>query len=371
MNSPTQLKILFAIWQNPGLSRSDLEDVTGFHANTVARTVEVLLRKGYLREGETVSQHGRGRPRIPLEVDPSRICIGGLAIGAGAVEAVTMNLSGQPLTEVVRMPTRGSEQIPRALTSLLRGLLRANPLALGVSVTGFVDPDQLKILFSSAAPFEELDLVPIFKRARDIPVVLNSEMQAFGVRWIMGRTESQAEDVIVVKLEDGAVGASLLLGGSPNKGCLLGGSELGHMRFGVETEPCYCGGVGCVERILSTTFLHRCGGSGTLDDALSAETLHPAALKIIDLVAQALVNVTIFARPHRLVVAGNLAQHIGFRNALETSWRNQLPEIFKPSVTLEWSLLNGAVSAETAGWLAIASVLRGELPSCRSTELTR
>ncbi len=366
MNSPTQLKILFAIWRSRGLSRSDLEGVTGFHANTVARTVEVLLRKGYLREGDTVLQRGRGRPRIPLEVDPARICIGGLAIGAGAVEAMTMNLSGHPLSEVVRMPILDSKQISRTLTRLLRGLLRTNPLALGVSVTGFVDPDRLRILFSSAAPFEELDLMPIFTRARNIPVVLNSEMQAFGIRWIMARTEAQAEDVIVVKLEDGAVGASLLLGGSPNKGCLLGGSELGHMRLGVETEQCYCGGIGCVERILSTSFLYRCGGSGTLDDALSAETLHPAALKIIDLVAQALVNVTVFARPHRIVVAGNLARHIGFRNALETSWRNQLPEIFKSIVTLEWSSLNVAVSAETAGWLAIASVLRGELPSSRS-----
>lgn len=360
MNSPTQLKILSAIWRNPRLSRSDLEEATGFHANTVARTVEVLLKKGYLREGEAAAQRVRGRPRIPLEVDPARICIGGLAIGAGAIEAVTMNLFGQPLTEVVRIPTLGSEPISRTVTSLLRGLLRANPIALGVSVTGFVDPDRLRILFSSATPLGELDLAPIFKRASDIPVVLNSEMHALGIRWMMGRAESQEEDVIVVKLEDGAVGASLLLGGHPNKGCLLGGSELGHMRLGVETERCYCGGIGCVERIFSSTFLHQCGGSGTLAEALSKTTLHPAALKMVDLVAQALVNVTVFARPHRIFVVGSLAQNVTFRDALATSWRNQLPDIFKPNVTLEWGSLDVAVSAETAGWLAIASVLRGE-----------
>ena len=370
MTSPTQLKILSAIWRSPRLSRSDLEDLTGFHANTVARTVEVLLRKGYLREGEgeVTLQRVRGRPRIPLEIDPARICVGGLAIGASAIEAVTMNLFGQPLAKVVQIPTLESEQISRTVTSLLRGLLRANPIALGVSVTGFVDPERLRILFSSATPFGELDLAPIFKRAGDIPVVLNSEMHALGIRWMMGRAESQEEDVIVVKLEDGAVGASLLLGGSPNKGCLLGGSELGHMRLGVETERCYCGGVGCVERIFSTAFLHQCGGSGTLTETFSKKTLDPSALKIVTLMAQAFVNATVFARPHRIVVVGSLAQHVGFRTALETSWRNQLPDIFKSSVTLEWGALDVAVSAETAGWLAIASVLRGELADSRPPE---
>lgn len=365
MNSPTQLKILSAVWRSPRLSRSDLEAITGFHANTIARTAEVLLRKGYLREGEAILQRSRGRPRIPLEVDPARICIGGLAIGAGSIEAVTMNLFGQPLTEIVRVPTIATEQISRTVTSLLRGLLRANPIALGVSVTGFVDPDRLRILFSSATPFGELDLAPFFKRAGDIPIVLNSEMHALSIRWRMGRAESQDEDVIVVKLDDGAVGASLLVGGVPNKGCLLGGSELGHMRLGVETERCYCGGIGCVERIFSSTFLHQCGGSGTLAEALSRITLHPAAQKIVDLVAQALVNVTVFARPHRIVVVGSLAQNVTFRNALATAWRNQLPPIFKQTVKLEWGSLDVAASAETAGWLAISSVLRGELVDCR------
>lgn len=360
MKSPTQLKILSAIWRNPGLSRRDLEGATGFHANTVARTVELLLRKGYLREGEAVLPCGRGRPRIPIEVDPARICIGALAIGAGAVEAVTMNLFGQALADCVRVPTVESGQITRTVASLLRGLLRTNPLALGVSVTGFVDPERLRILFSSAAPLEEVDLAPIFKRSGDIPVVLNSEMHAFGTRWMMGRAELHQEDVIVVKLEDGAVGASLLLNGNPNKGCLLGGSELGHMKLGIETERCYCGGVGCVERIFSTAFLRQVGGTGTLAEALSGATLGPAAMKVVDLTALALANVTVFARPHRLVIAGDLSQHDGFRSALETSWRNQLPSIFRSNVSWEWSPLNVAFSAETAGWLAIARVLRGE-----------
>lgn len=360
MNNPTQLKILSTIWRRPGLSRSDLEGLTGFHTNTVARTVEGLLQKGYLRETEAVLQQGRGRPRIPLEVDPARICIGGIAIGAGAVESVALNLLGQPQSEIARVEATGPERITQAVSGLLRGLLRWNPLGLGVSVTGFVDPGRMRILFSSALPGSEVDLAPFFSRAGGTPVVMNSEIHAFAARWLMGHAENEHDDVIVVALEDGAVGASLLVSGHPNSGCVLGGNELGHVKLGVETKRCYCGGIGCVERIFSTDFLRQSGGTGTLSDALSRTPLSKAARKIVDHIALALANITVFTRPQRIVVAGTLTSHLGFRRALEDAWRNQLPLIFRDRVALEWCSMKVTVSAETAGWLAIASVLRGD-----------
>ena len=133
MNSPSQLKILSAVWRNPELSRGDLCNLVGLHANTITRMVEALLRKGYLREGGSTQRGLRGRPRIPLEVDPSRTCVGGLAIGAGAVEAVTLNLRGEPQTEASRVEATGAPGITKAVAALLRNLLRNNPLALGIS----------------------------------------------------------------------------------------------------------------------------------------------------------------------------------------------------------------------------------------------
>ena len=360
MNNPTPLKILSAIWRNPGLSRSDLEGLTGYHTNTVARTVEGLLKKGYLREKEAILHHGRGRPRIPLEVDPVRICIGGIAIGAGAVESVTMNLLGQPQSEIARVEATEPDRITRAVARLLRGLLRWNPLSLGVSVTGFVDPTHMRILFSSALPKTEVNLAPFFKRVRETPVVMNSEIHAFAARWLMGHAENEHADLIVVALEEGAVGASFLVNGHPNTGCVLGGNEFGHMRLGVETQRCYCGGVGCVERIFSTEFFCRTGGSGTLCNALSQVPLPKAAQEIVDLIALALANITVFTRPQRIVVAGIVTSHLGFRRALESSWRNQLPLIYRERVAMAWCPMKVTVSAETAGWLAIANVLRGD-----------
>ena len=115
----------------------------------------------------------------------------------------------------------------------------------------------------------------------------------------------------------------------------------------------------CVERVFSTDFLHRLGGRGTLGEAFAASAPSAASRRIVDLVAVGLANATVFARPHRVVVAGMPAHNARFRDALERAWRRRLPAVFRERVTLSWYETKATRSAETAGWLAIASVLSG------------
>ena len=151
----------------------------------------------------------------------------------------------------------------------------------------------------------------------------------------------------------------MLIAGRPNRGCVLGGNELGHMSLNIETARCYCGGVGCVERVFCTDFLHRLGGRGSLGEAFAEPALSAPARQIIDLVALGVANATVFARPHRVVVAGMPAHNARFRDALERAWRRRLPAVFRERVTLSWYETKATLSAETSGWLAIASVLSG------------
>ena len=55
------------------------------------------------------------------------------------------------------------------------------------------------------------------------------------------------------------LGSALLIDGRPNRGCVTGANELGHTRLPVETDICFCGHPGCLERIVSTEFLRRRG----------------------------------------------------------------------------------------------------------------
>ena len=179
----------------------------------------------------------------------------------------------------------------------------------------------------------------------------------------MNHGESRDEDVLVVTLEDGAVGASFLAAGRPNRGFVLGGNELGHMRLAVPTDRCYCGGVGCVERVFSTPFLRQLSGSGTttLATALGSAQLSAGVRRTLDLTAQALANATIFTRPHRVVLAGSLAADAVFRTHFEQAWRAELPAIFRSYIQLEWWPIQATISAETAVWLAITRVIQGSI----------
>ena len=66
---PRQRSVLQAIWRAGRLSRRDLHEQTGIRPNTVGSDAALLLKEGILRECTTKSL-GRGRPRVPLEIDP-------------------------------------------------------------------------------------------------------------------------------------------------------------------------------------------------------------------------------------------------------------------------------------------------------------
>ena len=53
------------------------------------------------------------------------------------------------------------------------------------------------------------------------------------------------------------------------------------------------------------------------------------------------------------------ARNVHFRAAFERAWRRHLPVVFRERVALSWYETKATRSAETAGWLAIATILHG------------
>src|SRR5439155_19426144 len=93
MLEPRQREIVRTLWEQGRLSRWELHEKTGLTPNNVGSVAEALLKMGVLREG-TAEPSGAGRPRVPLEIDPSRRHVVGLAIGPGRVEACRVGLRG-------------------------------------------------------------------------------------------------------------------------------------------------------------------------------------------------------------------------------------------------------------------------------------
>jgi predicted NBD/HSP70 family sugar kinase len=170
------------------------------------------------------------------------------------------------------------------------------------------------------------------------------------------------------------MGAALLIDGRPNRGCATGANEIGHMRFFVDTDTCYCGHPGCIERVCSTEFLRRRGvADGTLMELASrygAEAIDGAggsdgdpvvrkALdEVLDYLSATLANAVNFIRPNRLVLTSEITRFPAFSDALLRGIRARLlAEIVKRVRIDLWDQADSH-SAETAGWLALATLYR-------------
>jgi len=361
-----QREILRLLWREGRLSRWELHRRTGVNPNAVGLDVGVLLNEKIVRECQS-EVVGPGRPRIPLEIDPAVRHVIGIAVSPGKVEVGWLSLRGNPLGRPIARATSNRAKTIAAAQALLKEAMNNQTLAIGLSVTGFVDPSQRATLLSSSfAGQKAASLAPLYDIAGDRPLVLENNMHALAAWWSLIHQAESYEDVLLVAINDGQAGAALLIDGRPNRGCVTGANELGHMRFFVETEMCYCGHRGCLERIGSTEFLRLRGvSSGTLMEHASryqTENADPAADKaldeVLDYLSAGLANAVNFIRPNRLVLASELTRYPAFSAALQRSIRSRvLTEIVKRVRIDLWDQANSH-SAETAGWLALVTLYR-------------
>jgi len=355
---PRQQEILRHLWVEGPLSRSELHTRTAFTPNGVGTLAESLLKAGLIRERPAGPSTG-GRPRVPLEIDPGSRHVIGLAVNPGHVEVARVGLRGQLLGAATVRNVDSPGEIVKAASVLLGKTLNRQSLAIGMSVTGFVDPDKGEILFSSATPgLGTVSLQKLYDEAGDLPVFLGNDLHACAARWMLTHRAQEAEDALIVSLNDGAVGASILIDGRPNRGCVTAANEFGHSRFFVDTAQCYCGHTGCLERVFSSDFLARRGSPANLGEQITRfdGSNDPALSELIKYMSMGLANVVNFVRPCRLVLVSPFMRFPVFADALVRSTRALLLTKIAERVNVDFWDEPAANTAETAGWLALGAL---------------
>lgn len=357
-----QSQVLTLIRRNGPLSRRELHDRTRLRPNTIGQITGVMLDEGLLREGQPQSD-GRGRPRQPLEIDASRRRVVGLSFEPGKVSLCRLNLHGRREGAIVERQVRQGAQMIEIGAKLVADACDRQTLAIGVAATGFIDPDSRSILTSSATMrHSPTPLDPIYSAAGKCPVLLENDMHARAFHWLLSQNQNPAEDVLLIELRDGAVGAALLIDGHPNRGCIIAGNELGHTRLPVETEMCYCGQVGCLERICSSDFLARLSGSANANLYERLARFYPGD-KIVEEIAGHLAmgigNAINFIRPNRVLLTGNVTEALPFCNELLSRIRRFLLAPLVDRVRIDIWDAPAIPMPEAAGWVALAAIYRG------------
>lgn len=350
-----EAQILGLLQQLGPLSRQQLHEKTGLRPNTVGDVAGQLIERGLLIEGEPQAV-GPGRPRVPLQIDESQCWVVGLALKPGSVKGCRINLQGRRLGRALSQPLRRGEAITEVAAAMLRRLIAPEAVAVGVTTTGLLDAESRRILFSTAVPdHQPTSAQPIFEAAGDLPLRFDNDMRAWATRWQLTHPSTPREDLLLVHIRDGAIGAALMIDGKANRGCVVGGNELGYTHLPVGDNMMK------LEDIFSTAFLRRLDPqtTGTLEQRVADYDPNDAALtRATDLLALGLANTANFVRPHRLVLASDLTRHARFYHALLASMRKTMlsPVAERMRIdTWEASLPQGA---EAAGWLALDLIFR-------------
>lgn len=359
--APRQSRLLSLLRQHGPLSRWELHERTGLRPNTVGTLVAEMVHTGLIREGDGHTQ-GPGRPRVPLEIDPAQRSVLGLALRRDEVELAALNLRGEPLGAVARQRLDKPQRVTAVARSLYLAARFPHPLLLGISVPGLVDPQTHRILFSATtSPGKHTAaLDPIYRAVDNTPILLDNDMHALAANWVLTEQTNPREDVLLVHVRDGELGSALLVDGKPNHGCVVGANELGHTRFLVDTERCFCGQRGCLERIVSSNFLHLQGmpATATLAEAVRHFPNHaaPALQQMLRYLATALANGVNFIRPNRLVLSGPLMRDTPFTALLVESIRALLLPGIADRVLIDAWDESPAGYGQAAAWLALASL---------------
>ncbi|MEX0774169.1 MAG: ROK family protein [Phycisphaeraceae bacterium] len=357
--NPRQRQLLGTIWRSGPLSRVELHRRTGIRPNTVCDDASALIAAGLLREAP-VQSRGQGRPRQPLDIDPDRRRVLGLAIRDDAIELGSLRLTGQPAAPLQRQPVDDPAHLVSTACRLLRAHAGDDALAIGVSAPGFIDAQQGRVLTSVAWPnHKPVSLARLVNAASAWPVVMENDMHALAVRWLLEGRADTHEDVLLVYLDDGQLGAALLVNGRPNRGCVTAANELGHTRLLVQTPLCYCGQRGCIERIVSTPFLGT-RTPGAPQDLLARATAmdgdDAAVLAVAEYLALTLANAVTFTRVNRLVLAGPLVHATRFLETVQQAIEAQLMPELRSRVSIERWVMQAQEHGHNAAWLAMASL---------------
>ncbi len=353
-----QREMIQHLWREGFLSRSELTGRMGLSANSVGTLANGLIRLGVLSEQEPRPSNG-GRPRVPLGLDATRCEVAGLSIRPGLVGAARLNLAGNLVGRSIEKKIADPAKLTAAAASLMEQVIGPETLSVGLAAPGFVDPRARAILFSAAGEGRRsISLTALEGLIGNRPLLIENDMHALSARWLLTHRAVEAEDVLLVYVNDGSLGAAVMIDGRPNRGSVRGGNELGHMRFPIKTEQCYCGQSGCLERICSSEFLAAGGCDlGVLEAAESfGDGAPPRMVELMDHLSAGIANATNFIRPHRLVLVSPMIRFPAFSSELTRLVRTRLLQELSDRVRLE--LWDRPVSslAETAGWLGIAGL---------------
>jgi predicted NBD/HSP70 family sugar kinase len=250
--------LLHTIHLHQPISRADLARMTGLQPSTVSVIIGQLIDEGWVSPGE-LGRLPRGRRPTFVTLNDQHATLA-IDLRPGKANLAVVDINGKILGrdvatfEIVEGSTTEAKAAIKQIAGVARALMenhRDRVLhGLGVSVSGRVDQNTHRLLFSPNAPWTQIDLHGELQRVFDTPIEMENAANAclFSERWF--GNFSHTSNMIVVSVSEG-VGTGLLVDGRVVRGRDDMAGEFGHMPIEEAGPVCGCGNIGCWETLAS------------------------------------------------------------------------------------------------------------------------
>ncbi len=218
-----------------------------------------MLEIGLLEEfdGDRRQASALGRPGRMLRFDTRRPRLVTIQLGVTetSMSAVPVGASGEDAWQIGFATPSSPAQWRRALAKSAARIARKGLWGVVASVPGVVDEKNETVLYSPNLHWTEGPaLKKLIGEVWEAPVALVQEERALALgHQALAPTQ---EDFLLVDFGEG-VGGAAMIGGKPFVPPLPISGELGHTPVFGNKRPCGCGGVGCLETLVSTSGLLR------------------------------------------------------------------------------------------------------------------
>jgi len=190
------------------------------------------------------------------------------------------------------------------------------PVATGVVVPGVIDEASGTVVASANLGRQQVPMISLLQGRSELPVVVGHGVRAAGLAEAAWGAARGKADAVFVAVGTG-VAAALTVASQPYSGGGFAG-EIGHLPIAGHSQPCGCGGTGCLETVASAaaiasrfnepdhqkrTFRDRSRRAGSPWQRDSGRTWGEA----IDALGSALAVCIRLIAPEMVVIGGGLA----------------------------------------------------------------
>ncbi|WEO97426.1 ROK family transcriptional regulator [Streptomyces sp. FXJ1.172] len=254
--------VLRSVLEHGPVARSTIARLTGLSPASVTEHCGRLTGLGLIRESAAPRRsNGVGRPHVPLELDDTGFLVAGVHVAVPYTTVALLDLRGRVVArrELKHERTDPGWVLGRAaegLAELLAGVPGRRPLGIGVAVGGWVDRETGSVVEHPLLGWREVPVRGLLGARTGLPVHVDGHARALvnGER-LFGRARGCRS--VLHLFVGNVVDAAFATNDEVHHGPRSAAGTIAHLPVPGGTEPCPCGGSGCLQVELSERTLSR------------------------------------------------------------------------------------------------------------------